>query len=81
LNPAPWLKRRQGPLRKPDEHLMKVKKGRPTNREEKVALNLDRIRQVEREIAEAPPDADMRRLRSRLAAYKGARSVLLNGHR
>jgi hypothetical protein len=80
LRPAPWLERRHGAPRKPDE-VLKTRKGRPGTREERIALNLARIRETEKSIADAEPDADVHRLQQRLAAYKSARAVLLHGRR
>jgi hypothetical protein len=80
LRAAPWLHRRQGPLRKPDE-LLKTKRHTKLSREERLQLNAARIRETEQAITDAGPDAEVHRLRQRLAAYKGQRAVLLNGRR
>ncbi len=79
LQPSPWLQRRRGPMRKPDEHLM-TKRNASLSPEERLSLNAVKIRETEQALAGAGPD-EVFGLKKSLAMFRAKRSILLNGHR
>jgi hypothetical protein len=78
LNPAPWLERRNGAMRKPDEG---VKPGcGVADLEDRLRLNAAKICDTEQALADSGP-AERRRLTQRLAALRTFRTRLLQSQR
>ncbi len=75
LNSAPWLHRRNGPLRKPDEGRIKDGCG-VADLEDRLRDYAAKIAQTEQALADAGP-TEQRRLRQRLAAFHTFRRRLL----
>ena len=81
LNPAPWLERRQGPLRKPDEGQIRIKKRHRVSPDERLRHLAAKIREAENALAHAEPDADLWRLRCRVAGLRAYAVAIRNGRR
>jgi hypothetical protein len=75
--PSPWLHRRRGPLRKPDEGKYEIRAGL----DERVQLVATKIREAEEALAAAGPDADLSQRRKRLAQFRTKCAILLHGRR
>jgi hypothetical protein len=75
LSPAPWLGRREGPMRKPDEGRIKEGCG-VADLEERLRHYAAKIAQTEQALADVGP-AERRRLMQRLAALRTFRTRLL----
>ncbi len=77
--PAPWIHRRIGPMRKPDEDNMRRRGpgSRTVSLEERLSRGAARIRAAEEAVAEAGPQVDVQLLRYRLSGQRAVHTTLL----
>jgi hypothetical protein len=75
LNPAPWLDRREGPLRRPDEGRVKPGRG-DSDLEDRLRLSAAKMADTKQALADAEP-SERRRLTQRVAALRAFRARLL----